>query len=153
MIIICSLDNIQHVEADEVWIVMRSIRNLPPGILHDPKTRICQELSPSLKLLNWTLQQKKMFAFTQEVFDKKYVPQFLEEMRTIEAKNVLNQLYVENKTKRIALVCSCKTERICHRSILAGLFIGAGCEVTNEFGQDLKKYEKYWEEYQRRELI
>ena len=147
MIIVCSQDNVQYVECDEVWVIMRSPGGLPPRLLHDPRTSLHAELSPSLDLLSWTIQQKRKFRFSQEMFDQEYVPRFLEEIRTQTAREALNHLYAEQKKKCIALVCSCRTESLCHRSILAGLFVGAGCEVTNENRQNMDKYRKYWEQW------
>ena len=76
MIIVCSQDNVQYVECDEVWVIMRSPGGLPPRLLHDPRTSLHAELSPSLDLLSWTIQQKRKFRFSQEMFDQEYVPRF-----------------------------------------------------------------------------
>ena len=65
-IILASLH--EEVEADEVWIIMRSIRThaLKSNEIHVP------ELSPSEELLKKTLGLRKCYKWGRKAFDKSY---------------------------------------------------------------------------------
>lgn len=67
------------------------------------------------------------------MWDTGYVPIFIEQMRNDEkAKAYLRQLADESKFKNIALVCFCKDETMCHRSIIGGILYHMGASVEIE---------------------
>lgn len=102
-------------------------------------------LAPSVKLLDWANDMKKLGKWNDGLFKMVYVPRFLEEMHKQSARDALNKLYLLDKQgKRIVLTCFCKDETECHRSVIAGLLQGAGCNVVLDSGAD---YRKYYKEY------
>ena len=84
---------------------------------------------------------KSINAWDKEHFDSTYVRPFLRLMGTSQARQKLNELYIRDKRdERIALVCYCADENMCHRSIVAGLLQGAGCNVKLTSGADFSRY-------------
>lgn len=114
---------------DEVWIICRSIKKLSnrfydrngkllPNVKHVP------ELSPSTDLFFKYCELKKRGLWCQKQFDDNYTPIFIEQIENdAEAKKLLANLNELGKQKRIALVCFCKNENMCHRVILKKHYI------------------------------
>lgn len=108
-----------------------------------------KDLSPSYELLQKYLKLKSENNWNLEKFDKIYVPQFLYEIKTnTNAKKLLNEIYMKQKTKNIVLTCFCTDENLCHRSIIAGLYQAIGVKV---YGVD-NDYSKYYETYKKLSL-
>ena len=126
---------------DEVWIIVRSLK---AGI---PKTGNCYHvpvLSPSWDLFKDYRDWANTGTWDKECFKKQYVPRFLKEMKSAEAKQALNNLYFKDKAgKNILLVCFCTDETMCHRSIIIGLLQGVGAN-TNE--NDYRHFYKIYKE-------
>lgn len=128
-------------------IVQKSNGRLPEGL------DSCSIISPRRDLLNWYLRKKNatdefgQSQWNREAFDKIYVPEFISQMRYDQrAANILNGLVELDKSgAKIQLCCFCPDETMCHRSIVAGLLQGAGCDVRTATGQD---YSKYFDMYQ-----
>lgn len=77
-------------------------------------------------------------------FQSNYVPTFLKEMQTVAARKKLNELVkLDRQGKRICLVCFCRDETLCHRSILAGILQQAGIPVQGV----QKNYSQYGKTY------
>ena len=109
---------------DEIWACVRSLKS------HDPRLKQVADLSPSRDLFFHYLSAKKAGKFDRIWFEEHYIPQFIFEMHSPAARELLNTLYKADKCgKRICLVCFCEDEGLCHRSILAGLLQGVGCDV------------------------
>jgi len=108
----------------ENWAIVRSF-NGKAGVQWHP------ELSPSSNLFGWYLKLKKNGEWDESAFLSSYVPTFLKEIAgNPTAKEALNTIYFADKEGRnIALGCFCENEATCHRSIVAGLLQGVGCNV------------------------
>ena len=115
-------------EYDEIWIIVRSLKSTPyilnTHVYHVPV------LSPSPDLFHKYLYWKDNGEWNEDTFQNKYVPQFLYEMHSQEAKNILNDLFYKSKNKHTLLDCFCPNETLCHRSIICGLLQGVGCETS-----------------------
>lgn len=137
-------------EYDEIWIIVRSLKSTP----YVPNTQVFHvpALSPSPDLFNKYLTWRDNGEWNEDTFQNKYVPQFLYEMYTYEAQQALNTLIEHGKTHKILLVCYCKDESMCHRSIVMGIIQGIcnTCDkedkslILSEFEND---YSKYYEQY------
>ncbi len=142
MIRITNIRNIKENEFDEVWAIVRSMRSCPAWMQQVP------ELSPKLDLFFAYRQLTNEGAWNQAAFQNMYVPRFLQGLaddRQATAEK-LNYLWKQDKAgRKIALVCFCSDEMTCHRSIIAGMLQGAGCNVMTDTGCDLSFYFK---EYQ-----
>lgn len=104
-------------------------------------TTMLPVLAPSTALLKKYLDLKKAENWNAQTFHDIYLPQFLSEMRTDEARNALNELYKRSKNgETIVIACFCPTESLCHRSILAGMMQGAGASVMTNTGADYSAY-------------
>ena len=88
--------------------------------------------------------------WNKQTFDTVYVPQFLKEMHEEQAINILNKLYqIDKNSGKICLVCFCPDETMCHRSIIAGLLQGVGCNVQTETNNNYTKYYRMYNKTQR----
>lgn len=112
---------------DEAWLIVRSLKAMPKcnvPVFHVP------QLSPSWDLFKDYLSWSKLNLWNKQCFMEHYVPRFLEEMKTQEARDILNSLYFKARDKNILLVCFCPNEELCHRSIVFGLLQGVGAETN-----------------------
>lgn len=142
MIDITSISKVNLSEYDEVWAIVRSLRNNPKGIKQVP------ELAPSQELYSWYYKTSQAKEWNEKAFNETYMPWFIKDMLTnekgIERLNELKGL--DEQGKKVALLCFCSDEKICHRSIVAGLLMGMGVRV-NVWNKD-NDYIKYWDKYQ-----
>lgn len=124
-ILIGSIGTIKNYSYDECWVIVRSLKNPINGTQHHP------ELSPSIPLFYGYLSWRKQGKWNKTTFETQYAPRFLEQLsQDKEARNSLNKLFVESKTKNILLVCFCPDEQLCHRSIIAGILYNVGVNVV-----------------------
>ena len=125
-------------EYDEIWIIVRSLKNTPSI----PNTQVFHvpALSPSPDLFNKYLAWRDNDEWNEDTFQNKYVPQFLYEMHSDEAQQALNTLIEHGKTNKILLVCYCKDESMCHRSIIMGILQGINKDICNPFANDYSEY-------------
>lgn len=121
MVTILRISDVNYNDYDEVWAIVRSLKYGNPRIRHVP------ELSPSWALFKTYMRLRDEGKWNEDTFRTVYVPQFLKEMRGREQQKLMNELF--NTKKRIALVCFCELEWLCHRSIIGGMLQGAGAEV------------------------
>jgi uncharacterized protein YeaO (DUF488 family) len=136
MITIANINQINPFDYDETWAIVRSYKKNIMGIKQVP------ELSPSSSLFSLYLRLKKEGSWGFNTFQEKYVPTFLKEMCSKEARNKLNELYkLDKEGKNICLVCYCPNETLCHRSIIIGLLQGVGCKTCG------KDYSYYYKQY------
>lgn len=123
---------------DESWLVVRSLKGGAPS-----RAKQVAALSPSKDLFYRYLDAKKAGKFNQSWFQAEYIPVFLHEiMENREARMLLNRLYRDGFSKNILLACFCPNEALCHRSILAGLLLGAGAKIkySSEYAQYFRMY-------------
>lgn len=139
MITITNIRNINYEAYDEVWAIVRSLKN-PGRMKHVP------ELSPSWDLFKKYLALRDAGKWNTKTFQDIYVPIFLKEMHTKTAINKLNELVrLDRQRKHIALVCFCPDKTTCHRSIITGMLQNVGIQV-----QGVKNdYSKYGTDYER----
>lgn len=126
---------------DEVYLIVRRPRTIS-GV------QWCPVLSPSEPLF-WDYRKwLNQGIWNAECFAQRYAPRFLREVyASQEAKDALNDLYKKDKAgKKIALLCFCDDESLCHRSIVAGLLKAVGCNVRTWHG-DGSEYVKYYAQY------
>lgn len=124
MITVANIRDIEPNQYDEVWAIVRSPKNAPKWMRHVP------ELSPSWSLFELYRKRRAGFQWTKTVFEDEYVPRFLDEMQMQAAREKLNELYLRShKGEHIAIACFCTDVEKCHRSIIASLLKGVGCEV------------------------
>lgn len=110
---------------DEIWAIVRSMKTSNANI------KQVQILSPSYALFKTYLDLKNAGNWNQETFNNIYKPQFLKEMQSPQAQQMLDELCRLDKLgKKICLVCFCNEYLLCHRSLVAELLIARGCNVT-----------------------
>lgn len=172
MIVIGNMKSL-NMHYDELWFIMRSmdwfvyekvelgyrfkhsqydktkIKQANYRLLMQPNVKVIDELSPSHDLFTWYLIQRQKGEWNQQTFVNKYCSIFINQIIGYqEAKDRLNELYLLDKQgKTVLLVCSCKDEFMCHRSILAGILHGVGCNVQSAFGTDISRYDIYYKLY------
>lgn len=135
MITITNIRNINYTEYDEVWAIVRSLRN-PGKMKHVP------ELSPSWNLFKKYLSLRDSGKWSAAAFQDVYVPTFLQEIRNAAARRKLTELIeLDRQGKRICLACFCPDETLCHRTIVAGILQYAGIQVCGVRG-DYSQYGK-----------
>lgn len=109
----------------EVWVIARSL-NAPKekdiAIVDIPVYHV-PVLSPSTNLLKDYLELKRKGMWNVDAFERAYKPEFMKEMESEDARECLHMLRKESKTKDILLVCFCKDESMCHRSLVRELIL------------------------------
>ena len=139
MITITNIRNVDYEAHDEVWAIVRSLRD-PGDLRHVP------ELSPSWDLFKEYLQLRDLGQWSAETFRSIYVPTFLREMKVAAARRKLNELvWLDRQGERICLVCFCPDETLCHRSIVGGILQHVGVHVQGIKG-DHSKYGRSYEQ-------
>ena len=135
MIYIGNMREVRKGAFDQTWAIVRSFKSSSNWM-----TQV-QTLSPSWDLFGKYQDLKKQGRWNNDTFKSIYVPQFLNEMKAQAARDKLNELYAAaNSQQRIALVCFCPDERLCHRSIVAGLLQGVGADVRIKSGANYADY-------------
>lgn len=116
MLHIGSFRDIKPDNYDQIWLCVRSLKQMPNNpngnIIHVPV------LSPSQKLFYHHLDLKNKGLWNSESFEKDFAPKFLQEMLQPEPLAKLKELAELVKTKNILVVCYCKEEHLCHRSLI-----------------------------------
>lgn len=140
MIRITSIKRCRVSEYDKIYLIVRSTASLERN-----KSSILQhaeqvaDLSPSKSLFYQYLDWQKAGFWNQKTFDDIYKPTFLNELTANPtAQNWLERLRCEDKTGlKIALLCFCTDENLCHRKIVGNILREKGCSVT--FDCDTKR--------------
>ena len=141
MITIARVGQIDPADYDKVYAIVRSLKNPIKDVEQLP------ELSPSQSLFYAYLDLKKQGRWGTETFEQVYLPLFLREMLTRPACDRRNELGRADKAgQNIALLCFCTEEELCHRSIVAGLLYGVGCQVRTLNGNG-SEYARYYDMY------
>lgn len=160
-----------NLQYDELWFIMRSmdwfykkktnsrftkykysnteINQKNYALLMQPNVKIIDELSPSRDLYTWYMLKRDRKEWDYQCFNDYYVPRFLKEMSSQQdSKDRLNQLWeLDRQGKTILLICACQEENMCHRSIIAGILHGVGCNVMSAFGNSISNYDIYYKWY------
>lgn len=158
---------------DELWFIMRSmdwfvyekvgnrfkqydktrIKQANYRLLMQPNVKVIDELSPSHDLFTWYMLRRQKGEWNMNTFVNDYVPAFIRGIITNEdAKNRLNELWnLDRQNKTVLLVCTCQEEEMCHRSIIAGILHGVGCNVISAFGNNISRYDIYYKLYREEE--
>lgn len=126
------------------WYIVRRLGDepLPLVYLHVP------DLSPSDELLDEYKALRDAENWNSYTFSTIYLPKFIKEMTAETAIEKLEYLVKASREKDIALFCFCKTESLCHRSIIGGILKGMGADIdcSDEY---VKYYRMYQEELAR----
>lgn len=123
MITIASIREISP-NYDLVYGIVRSLKNKPDYVTQVP------ELAPSSGLYSWYLKTKDEGNWNESTFNSIYVPRFINEL-TQESKSKLKEIGgLDKQGKNILLFCFCPNEKLCHRSIIAGILQGMKCNVN-----------------------
>lgn len=137
MITVTNIRNINCAAYDQVWAIVRSLKN-PRSMKHVP------ELSPSWSLFKRYLGLRNAGRWNAESFQNIYVPVFLQEMQNTTARNKIAELIeLDRQGKSICLACFCPDETLCHRSIVAGILQYTGIAIHG-VKEDYLQYGKIW---------
>lgn len=113
MITITNIRNVKPEEYDEIWAIVRSLKNKPAWSMHVP------ELSPSWDLFKKYLALKEAGNWNSQTFHTIYEPQFYEEMKQPQAQKALLKLReLDRQGKNICIWCFCTDVNLCHRSLV-----------------------------------
>lgn len=124
---------------DDVWSIVR-------GYSFSGTKRV-PELSPDDDLFSDYNSWRYNHSWDGNKFRNEYLPRFLNDVNSSEARNALNKLVKADKDgKNIALLCYCDDETLCHRSIVAGILQNAGVQVETETGLDYSEYGRMFED-------
>ena len=122
---------------DEIWWIVHSPQEEPTDI----RIKIVPQLAPGDGLFCRYREAYHAGIYDINYFETVYAPQFLKELRNnSEALNILSSLCDEASKKDIVLCCYCQDEKICHRSIIAGVLLGMGADIRAD-----KKYLRYYQ--------
>ena len=94
MIVITNIRNVNPKQYDEYWGIVRSMKNKPIWCTQVP------ELSPSWDLFKWYLNAKKNGNWNIESFRSHYVPVFMQEMQSPQAKAKVRELIEKHKASK-----------------------------------------------------
>lgn len=124
MIYITNIRNANPEKYDEIWGIVRSLKNKADYVKHVP------ELSPSWDLFKKYLALKEAGNWNQTTFDTIYRPQFMREMKAPEAQKALCELRDAGKEKDICIFCFCPTVNLCHRKLIGEILEYNGINVV-----------------------
>ena len=130
MIIVTNISKMKR-EYDENWAIVRSMKSKSDWI-----TQVT-DLSPSSDLFFWYRRLANEGRWNKEAFDNEYVPRFLRELKNKQAMEKLDYLFnADQSGKTISSIFALYAqENMCHRSIIAGILAGAGCNVQTDTGE------------------
>lgn len=123
MIYVGNLDEVEDVLngilcVDEIWYIVRSLKPYKqiPGVI----SKHVPELAPSLSLFLNKEKYRKQCLWNKKFFDEWFSSNYINEINQNKtALSLITQLKeMDKKGKSILLVCYCKREDICHRSVL-----------------------------------
>lgn len=143
MIYIGRVGSVDASKFDECYAIVRSMKSPIEGFQQ------LAALSPSWELFKGYRRLVEARQWNRGSFERYYASTFLSEIKASpEARAWLNRLYQasEQDGKKIALVCFCADETLCHRSIVGGMLQGAGANVVFASGA-MKDCSKYYSMY------
>lgn len=119
--------NIRELSTDKEnqWAIVRSLKSKSPWMVQ------VSELSPSTGLFYRYLQLRDRGEWNMRTFRDVYIPWFIKDMKEYGGP-MLNRLYLMDKQGiDVTCACFCPDESMCHRILVGGLLMGAGCNVTS----------------------
>lgn len=127
---------IDYDDYDEMYMIVRSMKPI------NPKIQQLDILSPQPSLFKFYRECVNKGTWNQRTFDNSYAPVFITQLQHSPlAKQTLEDLYHKDLAgKRICLMCYCTNEAMCHRSIIAGILQGLGCDVKLKSKVDYSRY-------------
>ena len=126
MIVTENMRNVRHGNYDQIWAIVRSLKNPGKTLIHVP------ELSPSLRLF-WDYHYwAQRGIWNADAFENVYKPRFLAQIAEDPAAQAkLDELAAMDATgKHIALVCFCTDAQLCHRTLVAQILCDRGVQVV-----------------------
>lgn len=143
MIRITSIRNAKPKEYDRSYAIVRSMKRGSPGLVQAP------ELSPSWGLFKNYRKLVEMNQWNHQTFQTIYVPMFIYEtcanVQCIRSLDALKAM--DSDGLSVELVCFCADESLCHRSIVAGILAGMGCDVHPD--GSINDYIKYYDMFKK----
>lgn len=137
-IYITDLRHIHSYDVDLRFAIMRSFSGM------DKVTQLA-ELSPSWRTFKIYRDLANAGNWNKNTFNEQYLPNFLMDMRQPEAVEALGKvLHLYKIGLNVALACCCPIEDLCHRSVVAGILKGLGCNVITDTGTDYIQYYDMW---------
>ncbi len=127
-LILSSLKN-SGAPADRKYFAVRH-----PGKINLAKYHLIlkQEIAPSTELFNRVAELKEKGEWNTTTYETMYRPIFIEEMKSLKARNALNEIAKElNSGLNVMIICFCPTEEFCHRKILGEMFEAKGYEIIH----------------------
>lgn len=133
MIRITSIRRCKISEYDDIYLIIRSVASLErsgSSVLQHAKQ--LADLSPSKELFYSYLDWKKNNEWNQDKFNECYKPTFINELNANpNAAKWLNKIEENDKAgRKIALLCFCPDENLCHRIIIGDILRSRGCNVV-----------------------
>ena len=136
---ICRISELVQDEKTSSYAIVRSMKNKSKWIEQ------LSALSPSKDLFFKYRNLANNGLWNKTSFNDIYVPQFITEMHSPEAKASLSDILQRSaKGESIALACFCTDETMCHRSIIAGILQGAGVDVETTSNADYSHFFNIW---------
>ena len=143
MIRITNIKRCHIPDYDKIFLIIRSTASL-----ERKKSKLLDiadhmpDLSPSKDLFYKYLNHEKNGTWNKEVFENEYKPVFLKELAhnfdAMDCLRILKQF--DKEGKKIALLCFCQDENLCHRKIVGEILRENGCNVI--FDEDIDKKNK-----------
>ncbi len=126
-------------DVKENWWIVRKPDYLPDNAKWVP------ELSPTPELFAYYSSFYEKGTWSKEHFDSEYVPWFIKDLKVNEkGKEYLEYLKEISEKEDINLCCYCIDERICHKTIIAGILKGMGADI--ECSDEYLKYYRFYNE-------
>ena len=104
-----------------IWVIMRTDKYVTEVKRLNPDKQVywVPDLAPSQDLFFKFLDVKKSGQWNEAHFNGWYKKQFMQEMKSTKAIKALSKLYeFKNSKYNVTVVCSCKDENMCHRSLI-----------------------------------
>lgn len=138
MIRITSIKRCRTADFDNIYLIVRSIESLKRSQNSILNSAIqVSDLAPSKSLFYRYLDWSKAGVWDKNKFETEYKPTFLNELNSNQnAKFWLDKIAADDKArKKIALLCFCQDEDLCHRTIVGEILKQKGCNVV--FDKDI----------------
>lgn len=126
MITITNIRSAKPTDFDEIWAIVRSLKNRSEHMIQ------VSELSPSWNLFKTYLSLREQGKWNEQSFAEIYRPQFEEQIANdpIAQAKIAELISKHNAGKSIALVCFCSDVTLCHRSIISEILTARGIPHT-----------------------
>ena len=111
---------------DMAWAIVRNMSKPIDGVVQVPA------LAPAKSLFFKYLSYENSGMWTEDRFKEFFVEDYIKGiMNDNSAMHCLDALcQADRDGKKVLLLCYCGNEKTCHRSIVAGILRGLGCDVV-----------------------